>query len=117
MVLPNENNKPKAPDELLKTTSLLYFKEALRNQQFEQCPTLIKTAKRFGAQDADIRRVINDFPWLEDFSKNIIHFPYPNINLPYKAEPGLQWQNFWTAFHPMIQFVAPATDDNCSNKV
>jgi len=61
LVLPNENNKPKAPDELLKTTSLLYFKESLRNQQFEQCPTLIKTAKRFGAQNADIRKVINEY--------------------------------------------------------
>ena len=61
LVLPNENNKPKAPDELLKTTSLLYFKEALRNQQFEQCPTLIKTAKRFGAQNADIRKVIDEY--------------------------------------------------------
>ena len=61
MVFTNENNKPKVPDELLKTTSLLYFKEALRNQQFEQCPTLIKTAKRFGAQNADIRKVINEY--------------------------------------------------------
>jgi len=61
VVLPNENEKPKAPDELLKTTSLLYFKEALVNQQFEQCPTLIKTAKRFGAQNADIRKVINEY--------------------------------------------------------
>ena len=61
LVYPNENNKPKAPDELLKTTSLLYFKEALRYQQFEQCPTLIKTAKRFGAQNADIRKVINEY--------------------------------------------------------
>jgi len=61
LVYTNENNKPKAPDELLKTTSLLYFKEALRNQQFEQCPTLIKTAKRFGAQNADIRKVINEY--------------------------------------------------------
>ena len=60
-VLPNENNKPKAPDELLKTTSLLYFKEALRNQQFEQCPALIQTAKRFGAVNADIRKVINEY--------------------------------------------------------
>ena len=63
VVFTNENNKPKAPDELLKTTSLLYFKEALRNQQFEQCPTLIKTAKRFGAQNADIRKVINEYTY------------------------------------------------------
>ena len=61
LVYQNENNKPKAPDELLKTTSLLYFKEALRDQRFEQCSTLIKTAKRFGAQNADIRKVINEY--------------------------------------------------------
>ena len=60
LVFKNENNKPKTSDELLKTTSLLYFKEALQNQQFEQCPTLIKTAKRFGAQNADIRKVIDE---------------------------------------------------------
>jgi len=61
LLFKNQNNEPKAPDELLKTTSLLYFKEALRNQQFEQCPTLIKTAKRFGAQNTDIRKVINEY--------------------------------------------------------
>ena len=61
LLFKNENNEPKAPDELLKTTSLLYFKEALRDQQFEQCPTLIKTAKRFGAQNTDIRKVINEY--------------------------------------------------------
>ena len=61
VVLKNDNNKPTVPDELLKTTSLLYFKEALRNQQFEQCPALIKTAKRFGAESADIRKVINEY--------------------------------------------------------
>jgi hypothetical protein len=61
MVFENDNNKPTAPDELLKTTSLLYFKEALRNQQIEQCPALIKTAKRFGAGNTDIRKVINEY--------------------------------------------------------
>jgi len=52
------NNKPIAPDELLKTTSLLYFKEALRHQQYEQCAELIRSAKRFGARQAEIGRVI-----------------------------------------------------------
>jgi len=51
-------NKPTAPDALLKTTSLLYFKEALRNQQYEQCAELIRSAKKFGARQSEIRKVI-----------------------------------------------------------
>jgi len=59
LVLPND--KPGAPDELLATTSLLYFKEALVYQQYEQCTELIKAAKRFGARQADIDKVIAEY--------------------------------------------------------
>ncbi len=55
------NNKPKIPNALLVTTSLLYFKEALVDQQYEQCAGLIKAAKRFGAQQADINKVIGEY--------------------------------------------------------
>jgi len=60
-VYTNRNNEPKAPDELLKTTALLYFKEALKNQEYEQCPALIKTAKRVGADQGDIKGVIAEY--------------------------------------------------------
>ena len=60
-VFTNRNNEPKAPDELLKTTALLYFKEALKDQEYEQCPALIKNAKRFGADQIDITKVIAEY--------------------------------------------------------
>lgn len=55
------NNPPKVQDELLKVTALLYLKEALVNQEYEQCPVLIKTAQRFGAGKQDIRKVIDEY--------------------------------------------------------
>lgn len=45
-------------DELLKTTSLLYFEEALINEAYEDCPELISRAKVYGAGLGDIRKVI-----------------------------------------------------------
>lgn len=57
----NKNHEPQAPDELLKITALLYFKEALVKQEYEQCPALIATAKRFGANQVDIWNVIAEF--------------------------------------------------------
>lgn len=57
-VFKNEQNKPIARDEVLKVTSLLYFKEALFNEEYEDCRELIRIAKRFGARKGDIFRVI-----------------------------------------------------------
>jgi len=53
-----EKNKPIARDEVLKVTSLLYFKDALFNEKYEDCRELVRIAKRFGARKTDIRRVI-----------------------------------------------------------
>jgi hypothetical protein len=53
-------NKPIARDEVLKATSLLYFKEALFNEEYEDCKELVRLAKRFGARKGDIREVIAD---------------------------------------------------------
>lgn len=47
-----------AHDRVLKATSLLYFKEALLNQQYEDCAELIRAAKSFGARPGEISRVI-----------------------------------------------------------
>ena len=58
IVFKNEENNPVARDEVLKVTSLLYIKEALFNEEYEDCRELIRIAKRFGARQGDIRRVI-----------------------------------------------------------
>lgn len=44
--------------KLLKVTALLYLKEALYKQKFEQCPELIQTAKRYGASTEEVQTVI-----------------------------------------------------------
>lgn len=53
-------NKPK-PDfseESRKAISLLYFDEALRKEEYEDCARLVEAAKRFGAQQSEIDKVI-----------------------------------------------------------
>ena len=54
-------NKEVASDSLLKTTSLIYLKEALVNQQFEDCPGLVETAKAYGARQSEIRKAIAEY--------------------------------------------------------
>ena len=54
----DERNKPVTPDETLKATALIYLKEALVREEFEQCPELILKAKQFGAEGGEIRKVI-----------------------------------------------------------
>lgn len=44
----------------LKLTALLYLKEALLKQQYEVCKDIISTAKEYGAQDAEIRNLLED---------------------------------------------------------
>jgi len=58
----NEQNKPLAADvEALKLTALLYVKEALQKEQFEDCQRLIAKAKGFGAQQPEISEVIEEY--------------------------------------------------------
>jgi len=57
----NDKNNPITRDETLKVTALVYFKEALVKQEFEECAELIKAAKRFGAQQAEISDVIAEY--------------------------------------------------------
>ena len=55
------NNRPNdlvVYDRVLKATSLLYFKDALLNQRYEDCAELLRTAKSFGAQPGEISRII-----------------------------------------------------------
>lgn len=45
-------------EKLLQVTALLYLKEALYKQNYEQCPELIHTAKRYGASVQEVQKVI-----------------------------------------------------------
>lgn len=53
-------NKSLSPDATLKVTSLLYFKDALKRERYEDCADLIKSAKQFGASQKEIRQLITD---------------------------------------------------------
>ena len=44
----------------VKLTALLYLKEALLNQQYENCREFIQIAKEFGAQDFEIQNLLED---------------------------------------------------------
>ena len=45
-------------DSLLKATSLLYLKDALQRERYEECTALIQSAKGFGATSREISEVI-----------------------------------------------------------
>ncbi|OGW90207.1 MAG: hypothetical protein A3A73_04795 [Omnitrophica bacterium RIFCSPLOWO2_01_FULL_50_24] len=44
----------------VKVTALLYLKEALLKERYEECPLMITIAKEFGAQDFEIRNLLED---------------------------------------------------------
>ena len=44
----------------IKLTALLYFREALLAQRYEQCPTFIRIAKEFGAVEWEIEELLED---------------------------------------------------------
>jgi len=48
-------------DQILKVTALLYLKEALVAQKYEECRQLIDTAKDLGVGPGDISAVIADY--------------------------------------------------------
>ncbi len=50
-----------ASNELIKATSLLYFKEALMSQEFETCKELLAIARKAGALQSDIDQVVAQF--------------------------------------------------------
>lgn len=54
----NQHRDAVVYDRVLKATSLLYFKDALLNQRYEDCAELVRAAKSFGAQPGEISRVI-----------------------------------------------------------
>ncbi len=46
------------PDKTLMVTSLLYFEDALIKERFEECRELSQLARRYGAKQSQINRVI-----------------------------------------------------------
>jgi len=44
----------------VKLTALLYLKEALLAQHYEECPTFIEVAKEFGAQEREVEELLED---------------------------------------------------------
>jgi hypothetical protein len=55
MITFNNENGLYTGDQALRVTALLYLKEALVKERYEECPELIAAAKRFGATQRDIR--------------------------------------------------------------
>ena len=44
----------------IKLTALLYLREALLNEVYEECAGAIEVAKEFGAEDFEIRNLLED---------------------------------------------------------
>ena len=44
----------------VKLTALLYLREALRSQRYEECAQFIAIAKEFGAQEREIEELLED---------------------------------------------------------
>ncbi len=44
----------------VKLTALLYLKEALRSQRYEQCTEFIAVAREFGAKSEEIQELLED---------------------------------------------------------
>jgi len=47
VIFKNGRNKPKASDKALKDASLLYFKEALFKERYEDCALQVQRARQF----------------------------------------------------------------------
>lgn len=55
----NKKRKSKGRyDNMLKATSLLYFKEALFKERYEDLRGLLKTAKRYGVEDVEVQKIL-----------------------------------------------------------
>ena len=55
-----KQNKPLNHDHILKATALLYLKEALVKEEYEDCQELIQNAKDFGAETKEISGLLTE---------------------------------------------------------
>ena len=44
----------------VKLTALLYLKEALRYERYEECSEIIRVAKEFGAEEFEVEYLLED---------------------------------------------------------
>lgn len=44
----------------VRLTALIYLKQALLKEQYEDCPELIQIAREFGAREVEIRNLLED---------------------------------------------------------
>ena len=58
VMIDDQENGLIASAPVLKLTSLLYFKEALLGQRYEECAQLVEAAKGFGARQSEIGGII-----------------------------------------------------------
>lgn len=57
----NAGTRQKSPRRHpLKLTSLMYLKEALLRERYEECATIIALAKEFGASESEIGYLLED---------------------------------------------------------
>ena len=52
---------PLAADDTLKVTALLYLREALDTERYEDCPGLIQTAEELGALPNEISELLAEY--------------------------------------------------------
>ena len=53
------NQSTNSPESLLKVTALLYLKEALYKEKYEECAELIDAAKGYGVEQEEIQKIIS----------------------------------------------------------
>ena len=53
-------NRRRTSRHPVKLTALLYLKEALLNEVYEDCPLAIEIATEFGAEDFEIENLLED---------------------------------------------------------
>ena len=58
LVFNQRESRPLAVYSLLRATSLLYLKDALERERYEECVGLIQSARSYGATSGDIGRII-----------------------------------------------------------
>jgi hypothetical protein len=58
VIFPKRESNPLETDSFLKATALLYLRDALKAERYEECAALIQSAKEYGARPNEISKVI-----------------------------------------------------------
>lgn len=69
----NGEQRARSPNKAFKNAYLLYFKEALIKEKYEDCAYLTAEARHYGARQSEIRKVILE------------HVVGQNVDRPFKA--------------------------------